>query len=98
MRRKNQVVCIYLATHADSRRLATAGLIESHRYPQFNRGMFGGFAYTYRYRKNLDYWPKSQPVDHWQKKRKQTLIFGIAFFAAAAAALIYLTLLIQKFG
>jgi hypothetical protein len=78
--------------------LATAGLIEWHRYPQFNRGMFGGYAVTYRYRKNLDYGPKAQPVNYWQKERKQTLIFGIALFAAAAAAFIYLILLIQKFS
>lgn len=78
--------------------LATAGLIESHRYPQFNRGMFGGFANVYRYRKNLDYGPKSQPVDYWQKERRLTLIFGIALFSAFAAAVTYLIIWIQKLG
>lgn len=78
--------------------LATAGLIEMHRYPKFLSGMFAGFVISYRYRKNLDYRPKSHQVDHWQKERKQTLIFGIALFAAAASAFIYLILLIQKFG
>lgn len=77
--------------------LATAGLIESHRYPKFSHGMFIGFDYVYRYRKNLDYIPKSDYPGLWQRERKQTLIFGIALFSAGAAALIYLILLVQKF-
>ena len=77
--------------------LATAGLIESHRYPKFSQGMFAGFVYVYRYRKNLDYTPKPTYSGHWQRERKLTLIFGIALFSAVAAALIYLILLIEKF-
>ena len=52
--------------------LATAGLIESIRYPKYVCGQFAGFEHEYVYRANLDY-SRVQFVD----KKKKSLLIGI---------------------
>lgn len=77
--------------------LATAGLIESHRYPKFVADQFAGLTYVYKYRSNLDYTVKeNETVDIWENQRKLSLVFGICVFLAIAAFFSTLTVLIIK--
>lgn len=76
--------------------LATAGLIEMHRYPKYSSGMFAGFVISYRYRKNLDYGPNTNSIDTFEKKRKETLLIGIAVgFAVTIAVLCILNWILK---
>lgn len=74
--------------------LATAGLIEWHRYPKFSNAMFAGLNHVYRYRKNLDYGPKQSSVEAFEKKRKETLLTGIVVGSVVAMSVIYIIHLI----